>query len=90
MLSIYAPPVIERSREIPTPPPEGSTYSVYSWWGEWQDDLPGEWRPKRVHGGWLLRDNRATKWRLRKWLRKLYGESFDCNTISINRNESSG
>lgn len=50
----------------------GPTYSVYTWDHEAEH--------------WHARDRRATKWRLRHWLRKLYAESWDHVSILIERN----
>jgi hypothetical protein len=48
-------------------------YSVFTWDHEAQ--------------GWHARDRRATKWRLRRWLRKLYRENWDRVSILIERND---
>ena len=48
------------------------TYSVSTW----DHDVQG-WRP---------RVENATKWQLRSWLRTLYGESWDCVSILVERN----
>ncbi len=50
----------------------GPRYSVFTW-----DHVADDWR---------ARDRRATKWRLRRWLRKLYAESWDRVSILIVRN----
>ena len=55
-------------------------YLVWTWNG----DEPA----RRVHRGWKLRDNRADKWRLRRWLRKLYRSGFDRESIRIERHHA--
>lgn len=52
---------------------EGPSYSVSTWDHDIQD--------------WHVRDRRATKWQLRRWLRKLYDESWDSVSILIQRND---
>ena len=51
---------------------EQTTYSVSTWDHETE--------------GWETRESRATKWDLRRWLRKLYAESWDHVSILIERN----
>ena len=51
---------------------ETPTYSVSTW----DHDVQG-WRPHVEN---------ATKWQLRNWLRTLYGESWDCVSILVERN----
>jgi hypothetical protein len=60
-----------------------TTYSVYTFWGDSEDD---DELPKRLDGDWLLRDGRAPKWRLRKWLRKLRREGWTNSSIYISAN----
>jgi hypothetical protein len=36
---------------------------------------------------WYVRERRATKWDIRRWLRKLYAESWDTVSILVERNE---
>lgn len=50
-----------------------STYSVSTWDHEIER--------------WHVRERRATKWDLRRWLRKLYAESWDTVSILIERND---
>jgi hypothetical protein len=38
------------------------------------------------HETWEPRERRASKWDLRRWLRKLYAESWDHVSILIERN----
>ena len=52
---------------------EQPTYSVSTWDHEIEQ--------------WHARERRATKWELRRWLRKLYAESWDHVSILIERNE---
>lgn len=52
---------------------EQPTYSVSTW-----DHENEKWEP---------RESRATKWDLRRWLRKLYAESWDHVSILIERND---
>lgn len=54
------------------PTNETPTYSVFTW--------------DHTTQSWHARDRRATKWRLRRWLRKLYAESWDHISILIERN----
>lgn len=49
------------------------TYSVSTWDHELQ--------------AWDARDRCAAKWELRRWLRKLYAESWDHVSILIERND---
>lgn len=49
------------------------TYSVSTWDHE--------------HETWEPRERRASKWDLRRWLRKLYAESWDHVSILIERND---
>ena len=49
------------------------TYSVSTWDHEIEE--------------WNVRERRATKWDLRRWLRKLYAESWDTVSILIERNQ---
>jgi hypothetical protein len=51
---------------------EQATYSVSTW------DHENE--------NWETRESCATKWDLRRWLRKLYAESWDHVSILIERN----
>lgn len=49
------------------------TYSVSTWDNETES--------------WDVREPRATKWELRRWLRTLYGESWDHVSILVERNK---
>ena len=49
------------------------TYSVSTWDHECEE--------------WHARERGATKWDLRRWLRKLYAESWDHVSILVERNE---
>jgi hypothetical protein len=54
-------------------PNEPPTYSVSTWDHDTEN--------------WHARDRRVTKWQLRRWLRKLYAESWDHVSILVERNE---
>ena len=57
-----------------TVPADGEpTYSVSTWDHERE--------------GWEARERSATKWELRRWLRKLYAESWDHVSILVERND---
>ena len=69
---------LRNSSDVEQPPiesvePEQPTYSVSTWDHEIED--------------WHTRELRATKWDLRRWLRKLYAESWDHVSILIQRND---
>ena len=69
-------PDAQRSTEsvgTPVQSDEQPTYSVSTWDHETES--------------WDVRAPRATKWELRRWLRKLYAESWDSVSILIERNE---
>ena len=51
---------------------EQPTYSVSTWDHEMEN--------------WDVREPRVTKWGLRRWLRKLYAESWDLVSILVERN----
>lgn len=60
------------------------TYRVFSWYGLPEDDDPSEPRPPEVGAdGWRLEASGVSKWELREVLRRLYGCSFDTNTIYV-------
>ena len=52
---------------------EQPTYSVSTWDHEIER--------------WHVRERRATQWDLRRWLRKLYAESWDTVSILVERND---
>ena len=52
---------------------ENPTYSVSTW------DHEAE--------RWEARESRATKWGLRRWMRKLYAEGWDDVSILVERNK---
>jgi hypothetical protein len=54
-------------------PDPAPTYSVFTW------DHENE--------TWEVRDGLATKWDLRRWLRRLYAESWDHISILVERND---